>query len=170
MALYAPIGGRVASFLTSASSQWFQELYPLTSLWNPCHITVEGCPSTGVSLALCIRGTVSVWWAWGQAGPSGSAPSFSLAARPTSHPFQKHLQRCSWRSWRPPNCPPVLVLLCKQDWQMVGETRSAEGLEHSSALAARGHPKPMKIPWIWEMEGTAEGESWDSHNLCRQGN
>lgn len=44
MALYAPLGGRVASFLTSASSQWFQEFYPLTHLVESLSYHSGGLP------------------------------------------------------------------------------------------------------------------------------
>ena len=58
-----------------------------------CPHLLEG-PRTPMGSYQCFafRGwMVPVWGAWGQAGPSGSTPDFSLIARPTSHPFQKHL-------------------------------------------------------------------------------
>lgn len=54
---------------------------------------------------------------------------------------------------------------------MGSETCSAEGLEHASALTVWGHPNLMKIPRIWEMEGTRERESEDGPiYLCSWGN
>lgn len=83
-----------------------------------------GCCAKALYRPLCLwdgAGLVSVG-----TGPGGNAPDFSLALRPTSHPFRIHLQRCSQINWRPPNCPPILVLLCKRDQQMGSEPCSAE--------------------------------------------
>lgn len=52
---------------------------------------------------------------------------------------------------------------------MAGDTRSAEGLEHGSALTAWGHFSPMKIPQIWEVEGTERGRARTALCLCRWG-
>lgn len=100
-----PMVPRILSFNTSGR-------IPVISQWR-------AAPPLGVISTLHL-GTVSVWWAWGQAGPSGALQA--------SHWLQAHVAPFSEASAEMflekletsqlPTSPGVK--LCKQAWQMVG--------------------------------------------------
>lgn len=88
--LHSPASWDLKTFILDIGAQW-------------------GCCTIALYRPLCLWGISRLGWSRSGecgTGPGGNAPDFSLALRPTSHPFRMHLQRCSQINWRPPNCPP----------------------------------------------------------------
>lgn len=94
----------------------------------------------------------------GQAGPSGSVPNFSLAARPTSHPLQEHLQRWLREVGDLPAAHPSWCHAVNG----TGGGAVGPALQRAWSGALRpqfGNPHPTRFPRLWRWKGPERGRA-----------